>query len=56
MKKLILIVIVILLSLNTFTVVASASEIDVNEYEIIDAKGYFVAPALVDIHIHGYVA
>ena len=30
MKKLILIVIVILLSLNTFTVVASASEIDVN--------------------------
>lgn len=31
------------------------SELDLNEYEIIDAKGNFVAPGLVDIHIHGYL-
>jgi len=31
------------------------SEINVDDYEIIDAKGNLVAPGLVDIHIHGYV-
>ena len=40
---------------NTIQAIVPASEIDVNEYEIIDAKGNFVAPGLVDIHIHGYL-
>ncbi len=31
------------------------SEINVEEYEVIDAKGNLVAPGLVDIHIHGYL-
>ena len=31
------------------------SEINTADYEIIDAKGKFVAPGLVDIHIHGYL-
>ena len=29
--------------------------IDVSDYEIIDANGNFVAPGLVDMHIHGYL-
>ena len=31
------------------------NEINTEEYEVIDAKGNFVAPGLVDIHIHGYL-
>ena len=31
------------------------SELNAEEYEIIDAKGKLVAPGLVDIHIHGYL-
>ena len=30
-------------------------EINLNDYEVIDAKGNFVAPGLVDIHIRGYL-
>ena len=30
-------------------------EINTEEYEVIDAKGNYVAPGLVDIHIHGYL-
>ena len=29
--------------------------LDLSEYEVIDAKGKWVAPGLVDIHIHGYM-
>lgn len=31
------------------------TEINTEEYEVIDAKGNLVAPGLVDIHIHGYL-
>ena len=31
------------------------SEIEKENFEIIDAKGAFIAPGLVDIHIHGYL-
>lgn len=30
-------------------------EIDLSDYEVIDAQGNYVAPGLVDIHIHGYM-
>ena len=40
---------------QTIRAIVPAETIDVNEYEIIDAKGNLVAPGLVDIHIHGYV-
>ena len=30
-------------------------EINLEEYEVIDAEGKIVAPGLVDIHIHGYL-
>ncbi len=29
--------------------------VDTSKYEIIDAKGNFVSPGLVDMHIHGYL-
>ena len=35
--------------------IVPAKEIDNADYEIIDAKGKFVAPGLVDMHIHGYL-
>ena len=35
--------------------IALQSELKLEEYEVIDAKGNFVAPGLVDIHIHGYL-
>ena len=31
------------------------SEININDYEIIDAKGNFILPGLIDMHIHGYL-
>ena len=31
------------------------SEVDLSLYEVIDAEGKWVAPGLVDIHIHGYM-
>ena len=35
--------------------IAPLKDIDVSEYEIIDAGGKFVSPGLVDMHIHGYL-
>ncbi len=35
--------------------VADINDINISDYEVIDAKGNFVSPGLVDIHIHGYL-
>ena len=35
--------------------IAPAEDISISDYEIIDAKGNFVSPGLVDMHIHGYL-
>ena len=35
--------------------ICDASEIKLSDYEVIDANGKFVAPGLVDMHIHGYL-
>ncbi len=35
--------------------ISPISDIDVSEYEIIDAGGKFVSPGFVDMHIHGYL-
>ena len=35
--------------------IADAKDINLSEYEVIDAKGNYVAPGLVDMHIHGYL-
>ena len=35
--------------------IVPASEVNAEEYEIIDAEGKLVTPGLVDIHIHGYL-
>ncbi len=35
--------------------IAPLSDIDTDAYEVIDAKGMFVSPGLVDMHIHGYL-
>ena len=35
--------------------IADSSTIDTTKHEIIDAKGNYVAPGLVDMHIHGYL-
>lgn len=35
--------------------IAHMSEINTADYEIIDAKGNYVCPGLVDMHIHGYL-
>lgn len=35
--------------------ILSASQIDEQDYEIIDANNNYLAPGLVDIHIHGYL-
>lgn len=34
--------------------IAKKDEVNLSDYEIIDAKGNYVAPGLVDMHIHGY--
>ncbi len=31
------------------------NDIDLSDYEVIDAKGNYVSPGLVDMHIHGYL-
>ncbi len=31
------------------------NEINLTDYEVIDAKGNYIAPGLVDVHIHGYL-
>lgn len=35
--------------------IAPVGELDLSEYEVIDAGGKYVSPGLVDIHIHGYL-
>lgn len=35
--------------------IVDASEINPEDYEVIDAGGNYIAPGLVDIHIHGYL-
>lgn len=35
--------------------IVPANQVNLDEYEVIDAKGNLVAPGLVDIHIHGYL-
>lgn len=35
--------------------IADVNEINLNDYEVIDAKGKYVAPGLVDMHIHGFL-
>lgn len=35
--------------------IAPLEELDLSKYEVIDARGRYVAPGLVDIHIHGYL-
>lgn len=35
--------------------IADLNDINTSDYEIIDALGNFVAPGLVDMHIHGYL-
>ena len=35
--------------------IANVNEINTDDYEIIDAKDMYVAPGLVDMHIHGYL-
>ena len=34
---------------------ADIKDIDLSEYEVIDAAGKYVAPGLVDMHIHGFL-
>lgn len=40
---------------ETIKGIVPESDICVDDYEVIDAKGNLVAPGLVDIHIHGYL-
>jgi len=35
--------------------IACVNDINTSDYEVIDAKGKYVAPGLVDMHIHGYL-
>ena len=35
--------------------IAELKDIDLSSYEVIDAKGMYVSPGLVDMHIHGYL-
>ncbi len=35
--------------------IAEIKDINISDYEVIDAKGKYVLPGLVDMHIHGYL-
>lgn len=35
--------------------ITDIKNIDLSQYEVIDAKGNYVSPGLVDMHIHGYL-
>lgn len=35
--------------------ITDQSKVDLSKYEVIDAAGNYVAPGLVDMHIHGYL-
>ena len=37
------------------TNISPVSDLDLSEYEVIDAEGKYVSPGLIDIHIHGYM-
>ncbi len=39
---------------DTIAEIADASAVDTGKYEVIDAAGLYVAPGLLDMHIHGY--
>lgn len=39
---------------DTIAEIADASAVDAGKYETIDASGMYVAPGLLDMHIHGY--
>ncbi|MBS5725991.1 MAG: N-acetylglucosamine-6-phosphate deacetylase [Clostridiales bacterium] len=39
---------------DTIAEIADASAVDAGKYETIDAAGMYVAPGLLDMHIHGY--
>ena len=40
---------------DTIREICPMDKVDLSAYEVIDAKGQYVAPGLVDIHIHGYL-
>ena len=40
---------------DKITDIVPVSDIDLSDYEIIDASGNYVSPGLVDMHIHGYL-
>jgi len=42
------------LDLESIAEIADASAVDTGKYETIDAQGMYVAPGLLDMHIHGY--
>lgn len=35
--------------------IVASEEVNLSDYEVIDAGGNYVAPGLIDIHIHGYL-
>ena len=35
--------------------IAELKDLNINDYEVIDAQGKYVAPGLVDMHCHGYL-
>lgn len=40
---------------QTIQAIVPQHDINLDEYDVIDAQGNLVAPGLVDIHIHGYL-
>lgn len=40
---------------DTIRAICDPAEVDLSAHEVIDAQGNYVAPGLVDIHIHGYL-
>ena len=40
---------------NNIEKIADVKDINLSDYEVIDAKGKYVSPGLCDMHIHGYL-
>ena len=40
---------------ETIEKIADAKDVNLSDYEVIDAGGKYVSPGLVDMHIHGYL-